>query len=117
MEAAINIQDFLPLREPTFFILLSIAQHKKHGYAILKDVETLSHEKVTLSNGTLYGALTRLQDQGLIARVDSEEPSESGRPRKAYQLTETGAAVLDAEINRMQTLIHTAKTQREGGSV
>ena len=63
---AINTQEFLPLREPTFFILLSIAEEQKHGYAILQDVETLSAGKIKLSNGTLYGALTRLQGQGLI---------------------------------------------------
>ena len=59
-------EDLLPLREPTFFILLSISTEKKHGYAILQEVEALSNGKVKLSNGTLYGALTRLQEQGLI---------------------------------------------------
>lgn len=94
---------------------MSIAQQKKHGYAIIKDVEDLSHGKVVLSNGTLYGALTRLQDQTLIERVDSEEPAESGRPRKAYQLTQTGSAVLAAEVDRMQNLINTANLHRDGG--
>ena len=99
----------LPLREPTFFILLSLAHTRKHGYAILKDVETLSEGKVQLSNGTLYGALTRLQDQGLIARVSSDEPEDSGRPRKAYHLTQDGLRVLNAEIGRLQNLVDTAR--------
>ena len=105
----IKIEKFLPLREPTFFILLSISSQKKHGYAILQDTESLSGGKIKLSNGTLYGALTRLQDQGLIERVSSDEPATSGKPRKAYQLTRTGAAVLQAEIARMDTLVSTAR--------
>ena len=89
--------------------MLSLAHTKKHGYAILKDVETLSEGKVQLSNGTLYGALTRLQDQGLIARVDSDEPEDTGRPRKAYRLTQDGLHVLNAEIGRLQNLVDTAR--------
>ena len=109
MEADIKTEKFLPLREPTFFILLSISAQKKHGYAILQDTESLSGGKVKLSNGTLYGALTRLQDQGLIERVTSDEPATSGKPRKAYQLTRNGARVLQAEIARMESLISTAR--------
>ena len=105
----IKIEKFLPLREPTFFILLSISSQKKHGYAILQDTESLSGGKIRLSNGTLYGALTRLQEQGLIERVSSDDPATSGKPRKAYQLTRTGAAVLQAEIARMDTLVSTAR--------
>lgn len=93
---------------------MSIAHETKHGYAIIKDVESLSQGKIVLSNGTLYGALTRLQDQGLIERVDSQEPSESGRPRKAYRLTQNGSAVLDAEVSRLQSLVHTAQMRRDG---
>jgi PadR family transcriptional regulator PadR len=105
----INTQNFLPLREPTFFILLSLAQGKKHGYAILKDVESLSNGKIVLSNGTLYGALVRLLDQGLIERLSSEEPHNPGRPRKAYQLTKDGLTVLQAEISRLQNMLGRAQ--------
>ncbi len=51
----------LPLREPTFLILLSLADGEKHGYAILKDVSEISQGKVLLSTGTLYEALARLR--------------------------------------------------------
>ena len=94
----------LPLREPTFFILLSLAPGKKHGYAILKDVEELSGGKLKLSTGTLYDALSRLLDQGLIKRVPDDEPGGPGRPRKAYVLTDGGRRVLKAEAERMETL-------------
>lgn len=109
LEATINTTDFLPLREPTLFILLSISAEKKHGYAILQDVETLSQGHVRLSNGTLYGALTRLLDQGLIEQTPSDEPQTSGKPRKAYQLTRDGLAILQTEIERLNTLVRIAR--------
>lgn len=109
-------QDLLPLREPTFFILLSISAEKKHGYAILQEVEALSGGKIRLSNGTLYGALTRLQDQGLIERVASDEAQTSGKPRKAYQLTRNGLAVLHAEVERLSALVQTARQHLPEGA-
>ena len=115
-EPIIKPEYFLPLREPTFFILMSIAEGQKHGYAILQDVESLSAGKIKLSNGTLYGALTRLQDQDLIERVPSLEPAVKGKPRKAYQLTETGLRILKAEIDRMDALVQTARRQLPGGA-
>jgi DNA-binding PadR family transcriptional regulator len=84
---------------------------KKHGYAILKDVEELSGGKIRLSTGTLYGALGRLLDQRFIKRVPNDEGEDSspGLPRKAYILTEAGQRVLEAETNRMQSLVATAR--------
>jgi DNA-binding PadR family transcriptional regulator len=114
LEAAISIQDLLPLREPTFYILLSLAKQQKHGYAILKEVEALSESKIILSTGTLYGALTRLQDQGLIERVDETDSIENGRVRKAYRLTEDGQRVLNAEVSRLQSLVKKAQSMLPG---
>ena len=102
-------QEFLPLREPTFYILLSLAQGSKHGYAILKDVESLSSQKIILSNGTLYGALTRLLDQGLIEHIAADAPGDAGRPRKAYRLSQSGESVLQAEISRLENMLRQAR--------
>ena len=106
-----NPASFLPLTEPTFYILLSLAPGKKHGYAILKDVEALSKGGISLSTSTLYSALGRLLDQGLIERVsgDSEPGSHPGLPRKAYVLSELGRRILEAETDRMQALTAIAR--------
>ena len=104
------------MREPTFFILLSIAEEQKHGYAILQDVETLSGGKIKLSNGTLYGALTRLQEQGLIERVASRAPAVSGKPRKDYRLTKTGLRILQAEVGRLAALVNAARARLPEGA-
>jgi len=110
IHAQASPSSYLPLTEPTFYILLSLAPGKKHGYAILKDVEALSDGKVRLSTSTLYGALGRLLDQGLIERVpnDEEENTGPGLPRKAYILSETGRRVLEAETDRLQSLVAVA---------
>jgi len=107
-----------PLREPTLFILLALSRERKHGYAILKDVEVLSEGRVVLSTGTLYGALARLLEQGVIRKSteesgedssDSESRSGSAdvRVRKYYELTQFGRRVLEVEIHRMGTILAT----------
>ena len=60
-----DVQANLPLTETTFFIMLSLASKPKHGYAIMKEVETLSRGNVQLRTGTLYGAIKRLLGGGL----------------------------------------------------
>jgi DNA-binding PadR family transcriptional regulator len=101
----------LPLREPTFLILLSLSPGPKHGYAILKEIEALSEGRVRLSTGTLYGAIKRLLDDGWIRRVDDPLPTGTKRERKAYALTERGRRVLNAEIARLRKLVNVAQIQ------
>lgn len=103
-----------PLTEAAFFILLSLAPKSKHGYAIMKEVASLSHQRVSLSTGTLYGALKRLLEQGWIEPVvEAEEldpqPVESKRVRKAYALTDLGRSILQAETARLQSLVAVAQ--------
>ncbi len=95
-----------PLSEQAFFILLSLADGPRHGYAVLKDVEEMSGGRVILSVSTLYTTLGRLQEQGLIERSDGdvEEPS-PGLPRKVYRLTGQGQNALHIEARRLSTLL------------
>lgn len=112
-------QSALPLTEAAFFILLSLAPKPKHGYAIMKEVESLSRDRVTLSTGTLYGAIKRLLEQAWIEPVDEAEiseidPNEPTRGRKAYQLTEWGRRILQAEAIRLESLVTVAQRQLVG---
>ena len=104
-----EIQSTLPLTEVTYFILLSLASAQKHGYAIMKDVEAMSHKRVSLSTGTLYGALKRLLEQGLILRINEGEINHTERTRKDYRLTELGCRVLQAEVRRLDNLLTAAQ--------
>ena len=106
-----DMLSYLPLREPTFFILLSLSPGPKHGYAILKEVEALSDGRVRLSTGTLYGAIKRLLEDGWIRRVDDPQPNNTQRERKPYVLTELGRRVLNAEIERLRKLVDVAQIQ------
>lgn len=110
-----NAQNYLPLSEATFFILLSLAPQPQHGYAILKEVETLSEGRIIFSTGTLYGALKRLLEQEWIERVDNPEAEESGRPRKEYRLTDLGQRILSAETERLQSLLTAAQLRLRRG--
>jgi DNA-binding PadR family transcriptional regulator len=89
------------MQETTFLILTALAEGTQHGYGIIQDVGRISGEQVTLRAGTLYGALDRLDADGLIA-VDREEVVD-GRLRRYYRLTEDGSARLAEEANRLQT--------------
>jgi DNA-binding PadR family transcriptional regulator len=104
-----------PLTEATFLILLSLSPARKHGYAILKDVQALSHNRVVLSTGTLYGSLKRLLDQGWIIRVDEPGAPPSARERKAYALTDLGRRALGAETERLATLVQVARRRSAKG--
>ncbi|MFU8873767.1 PadR family transcriptional regulator [Micromonospora sp. SL4-19] len=88
------------LREPTFLILTALAGAPLHGYGILQQVGDLSGGDVVLGAGTLYGALDRLAEQGLIA-VDREEAID-GRLRRYYRLTDDGASRLAVEVERLR---------------
>jgi DNA-binding PadR family transcriptional regulator len=105
----------LPLTETTFFILLSLASSQKHGYAIAKDVENLSDNRIIFSTSTLYTALKRLLENGWIRRAGEDpEPDESGRPRKTYTLTDHGRRILEAEAVRLESLVSAAKLRSVG---
>ncbi|MBU2669112.1 PadR family transcriptional regulator [Actinoplanes bogorensis] len=88
------------MQEPTFLILASVADQPLHGYAIVRAVAELSGGDVKLRAGTLYGALERLAEQGLI-EVDREEAVD-GRLRRYYRITSSGARSLETEIARLR---------------
>jgi DNA-binding PadR family transcriptional regulator len=118
MNTGQDIRSHLPLTEATLFILFSLAPGPRHGYAIMKDVQSLSHGRVVLSTGTLYGALKRLLQQDWIERVNEDESSpkaeeETGRPRKRYVLTHQGRRALDAEVERLRGLLAIARLRTE----
>jgi DNA-binding PadR family transcriptional regulator len=109
-------QEYLPLTETSFFILLSLAAAPKHGYAIMKEVEAMSEARVVLATGTLYSALRRMLDDGWIERLE-DSPVVTNRERKLYQLSEHGRRILEAEIARLRKLINLPQLDdlREGG--
>ncbi len=83
--------------DPPVLILTSLASGPKHGYALLLDIEEFAG--VRLGPGTLYGAISRLEERGLIEAVAS-----MGRARP-YRLTAEGSAVLEATLTELRTIV------------
>jgi DNA-binding PadR family transcriptional regulator len=94
-----------PLTEPVLLILMSLADRPRHGYALIKDIESLSKSRVRLSTGTLYGALRRLLEDLWIERFEQEDTS---REKQAYRLTPAGREQLLGELERMKQLTRAA---------
>ena len=91
------------LREPTFLILVALADEERHGYGIIREVEVLSGGRVKLGPGTLYGALDRLSEEGVIRPTRTEVVN--SRLRRYYAITPSGLTVLRAETDcRSETL-------------
>ncbi len=76
--------------EPSLYILVSLGNGPKHGYAIMTDVEAMTGQP--LGPGTLYGALARLEQRGLIEALEPEDR------RRPYRLTGLGATTLRTQL-------------------
>jgi len=88
------------ISEPSYFILAALLDSPLHGYGIIKKAAKLSDGRVRLAAGTLYGALDRLAEQGLVL-ADHQEVVE-GRTRRYYRLTGHGVHALLGEAARME---------------
>jgi PadR family transcriptional regulator len=90
------------VREPTFLVLIALADGRRHGYGVMQDVEKLSNGRTKLRAGTLYATLDRLTVEGLIEGAGEEVVD--GRLRRYYRLTSRGSAVLEAESRQRLTV-------------
>lgn len=79
--------------EPSLFILHSLLECPKHGYALVKDIE--EREGVSLGPGTLYAALSRLEEQGFVQALAGEDR------RRPYKITATGKEALEDRLVAM----------------
>lgn len=86
---------YIPMTETTYYTLLSVI-NPRHGYAIMQFVSELTRDRIKLGTGTLYTMVGRLTADGII-RIASNEDG-----KKAYQITQDGLALLQAETERLQ---------------
>ena len=94
--------------EPGLYILISLADGPKHGYAMTQDIETVSGQK--LGPGTLYGAIARLEARRWIEPLAPEER------RRPYRLTAAGRRVLRHRLQRLRALAHVGRARLAEGS-
>ncbi|MBU8785896.1 MULTISPECIES: PadR family transcriptional regulator [Bacillus] len=109
-----NPERYLPLTQATFYILLSLTE-PLHGYGIMQKVDGMSGGEVKLGPGTLYGALNKLEKQGLIQKTEGTGDDR----RKQYILTNEGWTVAELEFKRLSKLVAVSKSilrNKRGGN-
>ncbi len=102
-----NPEQFLPLTHVAYHVLLALADQSRHGYGIIKHVEEKTNGRLELEAGTLYAAIKRLRNDGLIA--EAKAPPGKDSRRRYYGLTPFGGLVLKAESLRLVELVALAR--------
>ena len=109
MDRALPVERLLPLRPVEFNILLSLASGDRHGYGIIRDAEARALPGVP-DVGTLYRALRRMQDQGLIIESHRRPAADADDERRNYyRITPLGLRLARAEARRMAALTRAAR--------
>lgn len=107
-----NPSALLPLTQAIFHILLTLADKDCHGYAIIKEVEARTDQRLKLKPGTLYRAIHRLLEGGLIEEItDQVLDEEDDQRRRIYRLTDFGRKVVVAEAKRLEELVQQAHSK------
>ena len=88
-------------RDPGLLILASLAAGPRHGYAMVEDIAAFGGGR--LGPGTLYGALARLEEGGLIEPLDADDR------RRPYRITSAGLTVLEGEIDALERVVLTVR--------
>lgn len=105
-----GIDRHLPLRGVEFHILLSLAAGERHGYGIIRDIETRGETSIP-DVGTMYRALARMAESGLIEAAARQPAPDSGDERRNYyRITSAGMRVARAEARRLGTLVQAARS-------
>lgn len=112
-----DTEELLPLTTVTFNVLLALADEERHGYGIILEVEERTGGAVRVGPGTLYGALKRLREGGLIEESDERpDPDLDDERRRYYRLTGFGAKALAAEVERLEAAVRAARGKGVGPS-
>jgi DNA-binding PadR family transcriptional regulator len=88
---------YVPMTETGFYILFCL-QKPQHGYGIGQQVKQMTGGEVTISPGTMYGTLAKMEKDGLITFLHEEDK------RKLYQISSLGKEILDMELRRIERL-------------
>lgn len=104
---------FLPLTSVVFEILLALADGERHGYAIMQEVEDRTGGAVQLRPGSLYRAVNRLLESGLVTEAEERpDPDKDDERRRYYRLTSLGLQVAQAEAQRLEWAVASARSKK-----
>lgn len=102
-----------PLTPAVLHILLALSTKERHGYGIMKQVESDSQGKVNMGPGTLYGSIGRMIEAGLIRQSNKKiDPEMDDERRVYYKITGLGQKALAAELQRYREVVAVAKQKR-----
>lgn len=101
-----------PLTPLTMALLLALADEDLHGYALLQEVERQSDGRLRPGTGTLYAALQRLEDDGLIRESPELPGPDEDQRRRYFRITAEGRRAARAEVDRMLETLRTAAAKR-----
>jgi len=111
-----DVRAHLPLSAQQFHILLALVDAERHGYGIILEIAEGTRGALRLGTGTLYTALARLLEDGLIADARRRPPAGADDERRRYyRLTPLGRAVLNAETARLDALVRHARKKGISG--
>jgi DNA-binding PadR family transcriptional regulator len=103
-------ESFLPLHRDTFHILVSLADHDRHGYSVMRDIAERTNGALRLSPSSLYASIKRLLEQGLIEELaERPDPEHDDERRRYYDLTRLGRRVAMSEAQRLERLLADAR--------
>ena len=104
------VDDFLPLKADAFYVLLVLLHGERHGYAIMREAAERSGQRVELQAGALYRLLRRMLDDGLVVESQRRPAADADDERRRYyRVTALGRRVLAADVDRMASLVATAR--------
>ena len=102
-----------PLTPAVLHILLALSTQERHGYGIMKQVESDSNGKVSMGPGTLYGSIGRMIEAGLIRESDKKIDAKLDDERRIYyKITGLGKRALAAELERYREVVGVARQKR-----
>lgn len=99
---------YVPMTETGFYILFCL-QSPQHGYGIGQQVAKMTGNTVSISPGTMYGTLSKMEKDGLISFYAEEDK------RKLYKITKLGREILNTEIKRIERLYKNSKGEYLNG--
>jgi DNA-binding PadR family transcriptional regulator len=106
-------ESLLPLKHATYRVLLVLGDDASmHGYAVMQAIAEITSGRETILPGTLYAALARMVDEGLVEESEPRaDHASGGPPRRYYRRTTFGRAVARAESERLRALLDVARAQ------
>lgn len=98
------------MHKDTFHILVALADHDRHGYSIMQDIASRTDGQIKLSPSTLYSAVKRMLEAGLIEELDERpDPEHDDERRRYYRITKSGRKAALAEARRLERLLADAR--------